>query len=137
VREVFTREVVKEKKGEAFAKMMAGKTDLTALATETKSSVQTSADLTYGAFNLPGGYSESEVVGRIFALPAGQTSRPMVGETGVYVVNMTAMTPAPAVTDADGEKKQLEERIRTRADGQLFNALRTAANVKDDRSKFY
>lgn len=137
VREVFTREVVKEKKGEAFAKMMEGKTDLTVLATETKSSVQTSADLTYGAFNLPGGFSESEVVGRIFALPAGQTSKPMVGETGVYVVNMTAVTPAPAVTDAASEKKQIEDRIRTRSEGQLFNALRTAANVKDDRTKFY
>jgi parvulin-like peptidyl-prolyl isomerase len=137
VREAFTREVVKEKKGEAFAKMMDGKTDLTALATETKSSVQTSADLTYSAFNLPGGYSESEVVGRIFAMPAGQTSKPMVGESGVYVVNMTGVTPAPAVADPEGEKRQLVERIRSRAEGQLFNALRTAATVKDERSKFY
>ena len=30
-----------------------------------------------------------------------------------------------------------QQRIRTRAEGQLFNALRNAANVKDERSKFY
>jgi hypothetical protein len=41
------------------------------------------------------------------------------------------------VTDAASEKKQIEDRIRTRSEGQLFNALRTAANVKDDRTKFY
>lgn len=137
VREPFTREVVKEKKGEAFAQRMSGKTDLNALASDMKTTVQNASDLPFNTFSLPGGYSESEVVGRIFALPAGQTSKPLVGETGVYVVNMGALTPAPEMTDAEGERKQVVDRVRARAEGQLFNALRTAADVKDERSKFY
>ncbi len=137
VREPFTREVIKEKKGEAFAKQMEGKTDLNALATETKGTMQTASDLPFNTFSLPGGYSETEVIGRIFAIPAGQTSKPLVGETGVYVVSMTAVNAAPEMTDAAGERKQLVDRLRARADGQLFNALRNAADVKDERSKFY
>jgi hypothetical protein len=50
---------------------------------------------------------------------------------------MGSLTPAPEMTDAEGERKQLVDRVRARAEGQLFNALRTAADVKDERSKFY
>jgi hypothetical protein len=41
------------------------------------------------------------------------------------------------MTDVATERKQLVDRQRQRVENQLFNALRTAAEVKDERSKFY
>ncbi|MCB0766611.1 MAG: peptidylprolyl isomerase [Flavobacteriales bacterium] len=137
VRDAFTKEVVKEKKAEAWTAQMEGKTDLNALATELKTTQQTATDLGYNVFNLPGGYSEYEVVGRIFALENGQTSVPMKGETGVYVASMTNKTAAPEPQDLNVDKKGLLQRAQSRVDGQLFNALKEGANVKDERYKFY
>ncbi|HRH67880.1 MAG: peptidylprolyl isomerase [Flavobacteriales bacterium] len=137
VRDVFTKEVVKEKKGEAWVAKMQGKTDLNALATELGVSQQTATDLTLSSFNLPGGSNEYEVVGQIFALENGQTSVPLKGESGVYVVSITTKTPAPEPQDLNIDKASLLQRAQSRVDGGLFNALQEAVGVKDDRSKFY
>ncbi|MBX2971536.1 MAG: peptidylprolyl isomerase [Flavobacteriales bacterium] len=137
VREIFTKEVVKEKKAEAWTAKMQGKTDLNALATELGTAQQNATDLTYSAFNLPGGFSESEVVGKVFALDNGQTSVPLKGETGVYVVSMTNKTAAPEPQDLNVDRKGLEQRAQSRVDGGLFNSLKEAAGVKDERYKYY
>lgn len=137
VRETFTKEVVKEKKAEAWMAKMEGKTDLSALASELGVTQQTATDHTYNNFNLPGGFSEFEVVGKVFALENGQTSVPMKGETGVFVVSMTTKTAAPEPQDLNVDKASLVQRMQSRVDGGLFNALKEAVGVKDDRSKFY
>ena len=118
-------------------KQMDGKTDLNSLATETKGSVQNAQDMPFNSFSIPGGYNEPEVIGRVFGMKPSSTSAPLKGDMGVYVVNLATLTPAPQMTDAETEKKQLVDRKRNSAEGQLFNALRNAADVKDERYKFY
>lgn len=137
VREIFTKEVVKEKKAAAWMAKMEGKTDLNALATELSGAQQTATDLTYNSFNLPGGFSEFEVVGKVFALESGKVSAPLKGETGVYVVNMTNKTAAPEPQDLNVDKKTLAQRAQSRVDGALFNAMKEQVGVKDERYKFY
>ncbi|HEX2617412.1 MAG TPA: SurA N-terminal domain-containing protein, partial [Flavobacteriales bacterium] len=96
VRETFTAEVRKEKKAEALAAKMNGKTDLNALATELGTNVQNAPDMALSSNSLPGGYADAPVIGQVFSLQNGQTSVPLKGDLGVYVVNMTTLTPAPA-----------------------------------------
>ena len=107
------------------------------MATETKGSVQNAQDMPFNSFSIPGGYNEPEVIGRVFGMKPGSTSAPLKGDMGVYVVNLATLTPAPQMTDAETEKKQLVDRKRNSAEGQLFNALRNASDVKDERYKFY
>jgi len=137
VRELFTKEVVKEKKADAFIAKMQGKTDLGALSGELGLSMQSAPDFTYNAFSLPGGYSEFEVIGAIFALQNGQTSIPLKGETAVYVVNMTNRTDAAEPTDLGTEKSSLLQRVQGSAENSVFNALREAAGVTDNRGMYY
>lgn len=137
VREAFMKEAAKEKKAEAYLEKMKGKTDVSALATEMGVSVQTATDMLYNAFSIPGGYSEFEVVGKIFALQAGQTSVPLKGDNAVYVVSMTSRADAPADGDTAGDKGSLLGRLQSRAESALFNALRESAGVKDNRHLFY
>lgn len=137
VRELFTKEAAKEKKAEAYIAKMQGKTDLNALATELGGSVQTASDMLYNSFSIPGGYSEFDVVGRLFALENGQTSVPLKGENAVYVVSMTNKTPAGEATDLSAEKTSLLQRAQARVDNGVFNALREAVGVKDNRSLYY
>jgi peptidyl-prolyl cis-trans isomerase D len=137
VRDVFTIEVVKEKKAEAWTSKMQGKTDLNALASEMGLSQQNASEFTFNSFSLPGGYSEYGVIGKIFALEAGQTSVPMAGETAVYVVAMNTKTPAPEPQDLNVDKASLVQRAQSRVDGGLFNAMKEAVGVTDNRSRFY
>lgn len=137
VRELFTKEAAKAMKAEAYIAKMQGKTDLNGLATELGGSVQSATDMLYNSFSIPGGYSEFEVVGRLFALENGQTSVPLKGENAVYVVSMTNKTPAGEATDLSTEKSSLLQRTQGRVDNGVFNALREAVGVKDNRSLYY
>lgn len=137
VRELFTKEAAKAMKAEAYIAKMQGKTDLNGLATELGGSVQSATDMLFNSFSIPGGYSEFEVVGRLFALENGQTSVPLKGENAVYVVSMTNKTPAGEATDLSAEKSSLLQRAQGRVDNGVFNALREAMGVKDNRSLYY
>ncbi|MCB0795305.1 MAG: peptidylprolyl isomerase [Flavobacteriales bacterium] len=137
VRELFTKEAIKEKKANAWIEKMNGASDLATLASELGGSVSTATDLAFNSFNIPGGYSENAVIGRIFAVPEGQVSAPLKGDIAVYVVKMNTVTPAPELTDAEAERTAMRQRLQGRSEGNLFTALREAAGVQDLRSKYY
>ncbi len=137
VREKFTAEVRKEKKAAAIAERMKGKTDLQALATELGTTVQNSGNMAFNANSLPGGYSDIRVVGTIFGLANGNTSTPITGDMAVYVAHMNTLTPAGDMPEGAEDVKMLTDRVRNRAAGQVFNALKEAADVQDNRSQFY
>ena len=137
VRELFAREATKENKAKALLAKMEGRSDLDALAQELGVSVQTATDLTPNASSIPGGYSEFEVIGNIFSLENGQTSVPLKGETAVFVVNVTNKLPSPEISDLASEKATILQRVQGRVDNGVFNALREASGVKDERAKFY
>lgn len=137
VRELMAAEATKQKKAEAFMQRMDGKTDLNALASELNGSVQSANEMAYNSFSIPGGFTEYEVIGKIFALGAGQTSIPLKGENAVYVANMASRTEVDKAADVSGEKPAMEQRMRGRVESALFTALRDAAGMKDNRSQYY
>ncbi|MDX9751793.1 MAG: peptidylprolyl isomerase [Flavobacteriales bacterium] len=137
VRETFTAEVIKVKKAEDFIARMQGNTDLAALASDIGATVQPVADMLFSSSNIPGGYNEPEVSGKIFSLATGDVSVPMKGDNGVYVVRITNTAAAPEPEDVSSERSSLLQRDRTRVDGTLYSALRDAVGVQDDRSKYY
>ena len=137
VKEAMTKEVIKEKKGEALVAKFSGKTDLNVLATEIGGTVQNAADMAFNAMSIPGGFSDPDVIGQLFSLKTGETSLPLKGDQAVYVASMTTLTPAGEMPAGGEDPKPLADKVRNRAEGQLFNALKEAANVKDQRSKFF
>lgn len=137
VREIFTKEVIKEKKAEAYVAKMQGKTDLGALSTELGVSMQSAPQMVYNSYSLPGGFSEFEVIGAIFALKNGQTSIPLKGETAVYVVNMTNVVEPAEPTDLSADKASMQQRAQASAENGVYNGLREAAGVTDNRSMYY
>jgi hypothetical protein len=137
VRTLFTKEVRKEKKADAIAAKMKDKTDLQALAKEFKGNVQNSGNMAFAANTIPGGYSDPAVIGSIFALDSNATSAPLKGDVAVYVAHMRKLTAAGAMPEGAEDVKSATDRVRSRAAGQVFNALKEAADVKDNRAKFY
>ena len=50
---------------------------------------------------------------------------------------MTSKTAAPEPQDLNIDKASLVQRAQARVDGGLFNAMKEAVGVSDNRSRFY
>ncbi|MBS7566571.1 SurA N-terminal domain-containing protein [Mucilaginibacter sp. Bleaf8] len=85
---------------------------------------------------IPGLSLEMEVIGHVFGAPAKKVSKPIKGQHGVFVVQVDALTSPAPLTNPVREKQQIIQTLLQRADGQIFDALKDKANVKDNRAKF-
>jgi peptidyl-prolyl cis-trans isomerase D len=72
---------------------------LSAIAAANKVTVLNAVDLTIESPSVPGAGFEPKVVGTAFATKAGQVSKPIDGNSGVYVIMPKAVTKAPAIKD--------------------------------------
>ncbi|MDB5142942.1 MAG: peptidylprolyl isomerase [Mucilaginibacter sp.] len=85
---------------------------------------------------IPGLSLEYKVIGTVFGSQPNKISKPVEGEHGVYVfVVDNFINPAP-LTNAIREREQIGQALMQRSQGQVFDALKDKANVKDYRSKF-
>jgi peptidyl-prolyl cis-trans isomerase D len=85
---------------------------------------------------IPGSSAEYKVVGTIFGSQPGKLSKPVEGQTAVYVFIVdNFIKPAP-LTNAVREKQEIGQAILQRSQDAILEALKDKANVKDYRSKF-
>ncbi|HTD98571.1 MAG TPA: SurA N-terminal domain-containing protein [Mucilaginibacter sp.] len=85
---------------------------------------------------IPGLSVEYKLIGTIFGSKPNKVSKPIEGQTGVYVFSLESfVNPAP-LTNAVRERQQITQALLTRSQTQIFDALKDKANVKDYRSKF-
>lgn len=141
VKEEIEAEVRKQKKADQFIKefdaALAAKPAIEALADKMNAPVESAQNVAFSAGSISGLGKEPEVLGVIAALKSGQMSKPIKGLSGVYVVIADVITEAPEVTDFTPIKKQLEQSLTSRADYEVYDALKEKANIVDNRVKFY
>ena len=126
----------KEKKATLFIEEMAGETSLDALATKIGGTVQSSPNVSFSGYSIPGMGQELRVAGMISTLQQGQVSFPIKGQTGVFVVEVESVVPAQETTDYSAIKSQLNQ-SKLSVTGQLLEALKEKYGVVDMRYKFY
>jgi peptidyl-prolyl cis-trans isomerase D len=132
--------VRKDKKTETIGKKMedmmkAGKS-LTDIATAMKTIVQKAEQISFSSFQIPGAGVELKVIATAVATPVGKMSSPVGGNSGVFVLKVTQATKGTA-TDAKMEKEQLMAGMKSRSEGQAYEAMKKIADVKDFRGKFF
>ena len=69
-------------------------------------------------------------------LKAGNTSKAIKGDNGVFVVNVLSVKDAVLPQDFKGKQKEIEQMNTGRVDYELFDALKEKANIEDHRGKF-
>ena len=126
----------KKKKAVMFMEEMKGVTDLDKLATKIGGTVETAANVNFAAYAIPGMGQELRINGMASTLQQGQTSIPVEGQTGVFVIKVETVTPAPETTDYSATKDVLDQ-ANAAATGQLIEALKDKFGVVDKRYKFY
>jgi peptidyl-prolyl cis-trans isomerase D len=85
---------------------------------------------------IPGLSLEYKVVGTIFGSQPNKLTKPIEGQHGVYVAVLDNFINPAALGNAVREKQQIGQALLQRSQGQLFEALKDKANVKDYRAKF-
>lgn len=130
--------VIKEKKAEYLLTKIGSSTSVDDVAKAMEVTAET-GELDLSMNNLPGIASgvEPEVVGTIFATEAGTTTKPIKGDNGLYVVEVTSKTAATIAENPDYsvEKGTLLGEMRANIESQLIEAIAKAADFKDWRMK--
>lgn len=85
--------------------------------------------------NVDGLGHDDILVGTALGCKAGQTSRPTVGDNGVFVVTVNSMNAGTATADYKMKQKQMEQMVSGRADYEAFNALKEIAEIEDHKSR--
>jgi peptidyl-prolyl cis-trans isomerase D len=127
--------ILKNKKKAALlmAKMKAG--SLEAIAQASKTTVQQAIDLTLENPNIPNAGPERKVVGTAFAIGVNKVSAPIEGNSGVYVVQPTLITKAPALKNHADYVNKVKSQVQSYT-GRVIPALKDDADIEDNRSKF-
>jgi peptidyl-prolyl cis-trans isomerase D len=139
VKEELTPLVKNRKKGEILrGKLKTGGQDLSAIATAYNVKIDTAKGATFNAPFVPGVGNEPQVAAAAFTTALNGVSQPILGETGVFVVQPTqqgASKEAPA--DKTSLRNQLTMGVKSQVRGKLVQALRKKAVITDNRNQFF
>lgn len=132
--------VTKQKKADYLAEKasaaLAGKTDLTAIASELGSTVKNAVGIDFNSFSIPGLGLEPLVIGTVVSLDVDQISKPIEGNNGVYILKVTSVDEGVA-EDVAAEQVRLAQSLGFRANSEAYEAHRKSTEIVDKRSKFY
>ena len=127
-------EIRKEKK----AKMIKDRVSATTLedfASAESQQVRTALAINMKNPTVSGVGSEPMVVGHAFGLAEGATSKLITGTKGVFMVQLTKMTPAVELENYQSFANQVSTQKLNAVNTRLYNALKEAAEIEDNRAK--
>ncbi len=111
--------------------------DLNAIASSQGITVQNATAITMAAPTIPGAGAEPEVVGAAFAKAAGETTSLIAGEKGVFKVRVTAVNNAPVLENYASYANQLNSAATPAVNTKVYQALKNAAEIEDNRANFF
>ncbi len=128
--------LVKEKKVEMLKNKISG-SSLNDIATNAGQTVRVASALNMKTPTISGAGTEPKVVGAAFAMEIGNVSKPVVGNNGVYVIEVTKNTPASGLDTYLSYAAQASKSQSGLVNSKVFEALKEAAEIEDKRAKFY
>ncbi|MFD2891958.1 peptidylprolyl isomerase [Flavobacterium chuncheonense] len=123
-----------EKKSEILKKKMTGAT-LADVAKTSGGSVITASNIALGTPNIPNIGNEPKVVGKAFNLEANKTSGVIEGNSGIFMVQKTAVVEAPKTNSYASYISQEKTQQQNAAQSRAYQALKEKATIEDNRAK--
>ncbi len=141
VRTQIETSVRKEKKAafliSQMEEQMGANTTLEQLASNTNTEVKSATGITFVSFSIPGAGIEPVIIGASLQAEQNELVGPLEGTNGVYVLQVTNITPAPESDQFAAQQTVLNNGYSQRVNFEAFEALREKADIEDSRSKFY
>lgn len=142
--EIFRTELEQEVLTDIKAKEIISKLNLKAKTLEemakaygTSAQVGTANDLLLNSAVLQNAGFSPKAIGQAFGLQKGKRTQAIQDESGVIIVEVLSTTPAPKIADYSQYKDQLVQNNSQRVQYLTDQALRKAANIVDERYKYY
>jgi parvulin-like peptidyl-prolyl isomerase len=111
--------------------------DLAAAAENLGVTVNNAQGATFGANFVPKLGAEPEVLGVLFGLDMDETSGPIAGKQGVYVVKPTNLTQADELPDASPVRNRIAGQERNRLGvTNLLESLKESSEIVDNHRSF-
>jgi parvulin-like peptidyl-prolyl isomerase len=129
-------EIRKEKKAKLIKERITA-TTLEDIAASQNQTIKTALAINMKSPTLSGAGREPKVIGTAFGLKEGQTSKPIVGNLGVYFVQTTKFTPAKGQTNYQSAANRVGATKVNAVNAVLYNALKNASVIEDNRAIFY
>jgi parvulin-like peptidyl-prolyl isomerase len=129
-------EIRKEKKAEIIKDRISA-TTLDEIATAEDQTIKTAVAVNMKNPTLSGAGREPLVIGTAFGLAEGATSELISGNSGVYAIQVTKVTAAAALPSYQAAANRVGKAKENAVNTQLYNALKEAAEIEDNRAVFY
>ncbi|MBL4664039.1 MAG: peptidylprolyl isomerase [Flavobacteriaceae bacterium] len=126
----------KEKKAKKIHETISG-TTLQEIATSQNVTVKNATALTRSAPTIAGAGTEPVVVGAAFGKKVGEMTNLIDGETGVFMVQVLAINNAPDLENYGNYVTQLKLGATGAINNSVYQALKKAADIEDNRASFY
>ena len=97
----------------------------------------TASAVTVKSPTIPGAGSEPAVAGTAYVLGEGKTSGLIEGNSGVFMIKVTKKTPATKLDNYSTFSNSLDQSKKSRVGSAVYQALKEASEIKDNRSMFY
>lgn len=135
------REVKREKKANYLASKIEeakkGASTLQTVASNLSVEMKECSNAEFSVYSLPGLGFEPQVQGTMFAIEKNKISTPIEGVKGVFLVEVRDRETPFEEADIQREKTYLQSLIVAKVRYEVFNAIKKASNIEDNRSKFY
>lgn len=128
--------VINKKKGELLTERMKGK-DLRTLADEYATEIDTAQNISLSVPTLPDVGSEPKVVAKAIVLSSGQSTEPVVGNSGVFKVNLISKTEPGPAGDLSTIRNTLVMSTRSQVLSRLMETMKKDVKITDNRATFY
>ena len=133
--------VVREKKAEILLQKvesaLATTSDLNELAKQLGVTVQTVDNGIFDSPNIPNFGREPEVVGTVFSMKPGETSKVIKGTQGIYVIRLDSFVEAGVKNDFSREATAMANQFRTRIRRDATKAVEDVNTIEDNRFMYY
>lgn len=138
VKDAVTAEVIKQMKAEAIIPKLKGNTIEEMSASYGAGAVVNNAPgIAMNATSIADIGYDPKAVGKVFGLSVGKQTKPFASETGVAVLKVTNLTPAPETKDYSAQKQSLAQRAQSKGGYFINEAIKEISKVKDNRVKYF
>jgi len=132
VRIELENKVKQEKKAAKIAEAIGANADLNAIAGQYNVGVESQSGVRFGSFAV-GDFNDAKAIAAATALGANETSKPIAGETGVYIVKVIDRSLAPELSDFTALQKSEQTKLTNGVQYYTEEALINSADLTDGR----
>ncbi len=129
-------EIRREKKAEIILSRISA-TALQEIAATENQTVQTALAINMKNPTISGAGNEPLVVGTAFGLAEGSVSKPIIGNNGVFIIEVTKKTPGAGLPNYQAAANRLGNSRSGLVNSAILAALKEAADIEDNRATFY